>query len=259
MSFARFIAWKTFQRFPSLRTSLTNVLVRDEDVDIELFGAKLCVNKRAEIGLWRAAQAADHNIVFRDEVASILNLAMLLQPGDVFVDIGANVGLYSALLSRLARVAQGNRFVAVEANPETARRLRRSLAETSVQVIDRALSDHDGELHFAPGVTSGVFGATSAGAANSVTLPCSRLDSPDLPNGDLVLKVDVEGHELEVLRGADRLFDAERVKVVYVDGYSAMELPQFLRERGFTFYDGRTLQPSTEAPPYSLLAVHAMR
>jgi hypothetical protein len=81
-----------------------------------------------------------------------------------------------------------------------------------------------------------------------------------LPPGDLVIKIDVEGHELPVLKGASRLFAEQRVKVVYLDGYSSSEIPALLRDYGFEFFDGRTLERCPAgAPDYSLLAVHRTR
>ena len=75
-----------------------------------------------------------------------------------------------------------------------------------------------------------------------------------------MVKIDVEGHELPVLRGAARLFEAQRIKVIYIDGYSDAAMPDFLRERGFSLYHGRSLVPcGAEAPRDSLLAIHRSR
>lgn len=63
-------------------------------MDIELFGAPLRVNKQKEIGYVRAYKNTKSNVVFRDEGAPLINLALILSPTDTFVDIGANVGLY---------------------------------------------------------------------------------------------------------------------------------------------------------------------
>ena len=250
--------WKLAFKYPRLRVALTRLLIPSRESDIALFGSRLRINTREEIGLWRAAKMAEGNVVFRDEVASLLNLALLLRPGDTFVDVGANVGLYSSILSRVAEVFPDTNFVAIEPHPETARRLRASVGNR-VTVLNSGASDKAGELGFAAGVTSGVFKVTSAELAQT-RIRCERLDALPLPPGDLVLKIDVEDHELPVLRGATALFDAQRVKVVYVDGYSDGSLPGFLQERGFVLFQGRTLERcDAEVPRDSLLAIHPSR
>jgi FkbM family methyltransferase len=250
--------WIIAFKYPRFRALLTRLLIPARKIDIQLFGAKLCIDTREEIGLWRAARMADENVVFRDEVASLLNLALLLQPGDTFVDVGANVGLYSSVLSRLRNVSPHTNYVAIEPNPGTVERLRDPVGG-AVQALNIAVSDHAGELGFMPGVTSGVF-RVSADSSSKMKVHCERLDALPLPQTDLVVKIDVEGHEVPVLRGATRLFDEQRIKVIYIDGYSDDAIPDFLRERGFSIYHGRTLVPcGAEAPRDSLLAIHRTR
>lgn len=253
--------WVLMFRYPKLRVQLTRTLLPDREVDIEIFGAPLHISTRGEIGLWRAAKLAEENVIFRDEAASLLNLALLLQPGDVFVDIGANVGLYSSVLSRYGNVFPATQFVAIEANPGTAMRLRQSVRDAQVTVLNVGASDRAAELAFETGVTSGVFKvAASARADGATTIACERLDALALPEGDLVLKIDVEDHELPVLEGASRLFEQARIKVVYLDGYKGDQIPTLLRDRGFELFDGRTLtRCDRHVPEFSLLAVHRTR
>ena len=248
-------------RYPRLRMALTRLFVPEREVEVQIFGAPLHISTREEIGLWRAAKMADDNIIFRDEAATLLNLALLLRPGDVFVDVGANVGLYSSVLSRYRQLFPETKYVAIEANPATAQRLQQSVAGREVTVINMGASDRATELAFEPGVTSGVFRVVESGGANGAKrISCERLDALSLPPGDLVIKIDVEGHELPVLKGAARLFDEQRVKVVYLDGYTGKEIPSLLQECGFDFFDGRTLERcASGAPDYSLLAVHRSR
>ncbi len=253
--------WIIAFKYPRFRLALTRALVPSRETEIQLFGAHLCINTREEIGLWRASRMADENVVFRDETASLLNLALLLQPGDVFVDIGANVGLYSSILSRFRNVFPQNRCVAIEANPATAARLRRSVNQSEVTVLNIGVSNQAGDLHFEPGVTSGVFKVgASAAVRNAMQIHCEPLDSVSLPEGDLVVKIDVEEHELQVLEGAKRLFADGRIKVVYLDGYTGVAIPDFLRQRDFILFDGRTMRRCDEAPPaYALLGIHRTR
>ncbi|MFZ1220710.1 MAG: FkbM family methyltransferase [Chthoniobacterales bacterium] len=247
-------------RYPRLRMALTRLFVPAREVDVQIFGAPLHISTREEIGLWRAAKMADDNIIFRDEAATLLNLALLLRPGDVFVDVGANVGLYSSVLSRYRQLFPDTKYVAIEANPATVRRLQQSVAGREVTVINMGASDRAAQLAFEPGVTSGVFKVSESEGANGANrIPCDRLDALPLPAGDLVIKIDVEGHELPVIKGASRLFDEQRIKVVYLDGYNSKEIPALLREHGFDFFDGRTLERCAGVPDYSLLAVHRSR
>ena len=259
-NFAVHCFWVTVGRFPAVRVWLTRLFVPSRDVDLQLFGAPLRINSREEIGLARAGRQANSNIIFRDEVATLLNLALLLQPGDVFVDIGANVGLYSSILSRFANAYPETKFVAIEPNPETVQRLRESVRNAPVTVLNVAVSDKESELAFQRGITSGVFKVAPPGEAGVTMVSCQKLDSLPIPEGNLILKIDVEEHELQVLTGAEELLKSGRVKVVYLDGYSSNLIPPLLDRHGFRFFDGRTLARSDhEVPPYSLLAIHRSR
>jgi FkbM family methyltransferase len=247
-------------RFPAVRVWLTRLFVPSRDVDLQLFGAPLRINSREEIGLVRAGRQANTNIIFRDEVATLLNLSLLLQPGDVFVDIGANVGLYSSILSRFANAYPETKFIAIEPNPETVERLRQSVRNAPVTVLNVAISDRESELAFQRGITSGVFKVAAPDEPGATMIPCQKLDSLPIPDGNLILKIDVEEHELQVLVGAEELLKSGRVKVVYLDGYSSNLIPPLLERHGFRFFDGRTLARSDhEVPPYSLLAIHRSR
>ncbi|HEY6207238.1 MAG TPA: FkbM family methyltransferase [Chthoniobacterales bacterium] len=250
--------WILAFKYPRFRAALTRLLIPSRNIDIQLFGAHLHINTRDEIGLWRAAQMADDNVIFRDEVATLLNLSLLLQPGDTFVDVGANVGLYTSVLSRFRIVFPEMKFIAIEPNPETAGRLRKSIGHA--MVLEMGISDRSASLPFSPGVTSGVFKVVNPdAAANAVNIRCERLDALPLNGSDLVVKIDVEEHEWPVLQGAAGLFDNKRIQVIYLDGYSDNRVPGFLRDRGFTLFDGRTLTRCDADMPQSLLGVHETR
>jgi FkbM family methyltransferase len=253
--------WVLAFKYPRFRIVLTRLLVPSRETRVQIFGADLCINTREEIGLWRASRMAEENVIFRDEAASLVNLALLLQPGDTFVDVGANVGLYSSILSRFHNVFPQSSCVAIEANPETAVRLRQSVRQGGVTVLNIGVSSQRGELHFEPGVTSGVFKVAAApGAKGAVQIQCDALDALSLPPTDLVVKIDVEEHELQVLEGAKQLFAAGRIKVIYLDGYTGSAIPDFLRQKDFVLFEGRTLRRCDEAPPaYSLLGIHRTR
>jgi hypothetical protein len=78
----------------------------------------------------------------------------------------------------------------------------------------------------------------------------------DILGSSLVLKIDVEAHERQVLEGATGLFEAGRVKAVFLDDYADPAVPAFLTQRGFVLFDGRSLSPG---PASTLLAIRSDR
>ncbi|MBA7533677.1 hypothetical protein ES705_25920 [subsurface metagenome] len=255
-----YIVWRLILRKPRLRKALTNLLISDEDTYIELFGTQLFINKRKEIGYWRAYRNLKSNIVFRDESAPLLNLALILEPTDTFVDVGANVGLYSCVLSKLQVLFTNMEFYSFEANSDTAKRLAVSLRERNVKMYNFAISAKNGNLEFVGGATSGVFGVKENMshfqiAEDTSIVKAKTLDSIGIKGDAIVLKIDVEGHEREVINGGSILFEANRIKAVYLDGYSDKSLPNLLKSMGFTLFDGQTLRPFS-LQEHRLLALH---
>lgn len=61
----------------------------------------------------------------------------------------------------------------------------------------------------------------------------------------LVLKFDVEGHELQVSKGAQLLFEKKFIRALLIDGYVDPDVKTYLRSFGFRFYDGKSLLPAT--------------
>jgi FkbM family methyltransferase len=244
---------------PWIHKALIRLLLPDVDLPVELFGSRLQINKRKEAGYWRAHRMARSSPVLWNESGALVSLALILAPGDTFVDVGANVGLFSSSLARYRHLHPSVRFYAFEANPDTAGRLRRSVPDGEVTVFDVAASNQTGTLRFVQGSTSLTFGVADSGGAHqlnegTVEVAARRLDEMEILGDSLVVKIDVENHERQVLEGATELFDAGRVKAVYLDNYADPAVPQFLTDRGFTLFDGRTLTPGCSS---SLLAVRS--
>ncbi len=247
----QFIVKHIFRK-PKRRLALTKLFYRDSNKYIELVGSRIYVNSISEMGYVRAASNAQSNIVFRDEVASLISVAMILEPSDTFVDVGANVGLYSSVLGRFQYVFPSMRFYAFEANPDTGVKLRETLSDKATNVEIVGISDKAGILPFAKGAVSGVFGALRNAsdfqcAEWVVDIPTKRLDQCEIVGSSIVLKIDVEGHEWEVLQGATGFFDSDRIKAVYLDGFDNKQIPSFLESKGFVAFDGRSLKrPPTQ-------------
>jgi FkbM family methyltransferase len=135
-----------------------------------------------------------------------------LRSGDCVWDIGANIG-YTALLYARA-VGPSGCVVAVEPSRRAFPLLVRSVAEVAhiVHPFQAAISDFSGEIDFADAEmldTSGVVENKLGG----YRVPCDTLDSllerPPRRAPDFI-KIDVEGHELQALRGATRVIGEHR-------------------------------------------------
>src|SRR5947209_7026365 len=143
-------------------------------------------------------------------------LDKLISGDAVTVDVGANCGLYTRRLARLSRQVH-----AFEPSQQMARLLRRTSAR-NVSVHEIALSDHDGdaELFIPQGDDGPVYGLASLGARTdpstrlvSAHVPIARLDAV-IDQDVAFVKIDVEGHELNVLNGAVELL--ERCQPVFL-------------------------------------------
>ena len=137
-----------------------------------------------------------------------------LAPGEVFVDLGANVGLFSVLAAQA--VGDTGTVHAFEPTPATAALLRHNAEDNGVagriRIVERAVSERPGTAHFAvfAGSAQGnqIAPAGGVGAAGVVTqtieVPVTSLDAyfaaEGWPRVDLI-KMDIEGAELPALRG----------------------------------------------------------
>lgn len=141
-------------------------------------------------------------------------------PGGTFVDVGANVGLTS--LSVAARLAgTGVRIHAFEPSEANARAFRSNLDRNAalaaaVRLTAVAVGAEAGELALRFGGESGHHHLTTDGNGDALVPVVSLGDyaaEHDLHSIDC-LKVDVEGWEVEVLRGAEPLLREHRIRAV---------------------------------------------
>ena len=132
--------------------------------------------------------------------------ARLLADGGVFFDVGANFGLYSLTLASLPDVS----CVAVEPLPQAAVKLmehREMNPGSKLQIFSVALSSRSGILNLEP-PANGNFGTGKvvSGGTEGVLVSAATVGQVLEAAGHTqvrVMKMDVEGHEMEVLRGMD--------------------------------------------------------
>ena len=159
---------------------------------------------------------------------------------DMVVDVGASIGIYSIWAAM--RQGAGATLLSIEPHPESFTLLERNVRMNGIRahLFNVGCSDASGslELHFDPShlVTSSFHGI-GAGRA-SIGVPVRTLDELVLgtpgPKHRLLLKIDVEGWELSVLRGATRSLErASRVVMECGDEEAAGDAVGYLGDHGF--------------------------
>jgi FkbM family methyltransferase len=141
-------------------------------------------------------------------------LARYIEPATVVLDIGASLGLWTLPLARVAR-ANGARLWCFEPNPENLPWLEANIDRNGlgsvVELRTVALGSGRGTARLGYRERGGGNGALlDADAGDAVEVPVVRIDDLDLPQRVSFVKMDVEGFELEVLRGGRALIARDR-------------------------------------------------
>ncbi len=177
-------------------------------------------------------------------------IGRLLRPGDVAIDVGANLGYFSAVMSR--RVGATGKVFAFEPVPKTLLQLHLTkLANRSenLTIYPVAVGEADStvDIRFEPGVAgnASAFQRFHAGSTEVARVPLRSLDSLSasgvLPDARLI-KIDVEGNELNVLTGATAYLRRARPSIIFE--YNA----ETARSAGWTLADVQAAL--TDCGPY---------
>jgi FkbM family methyltransferase len=155
------------------------------------------------------------------EIAVQRILVERLRPGAVFYDLGANIGLFSLLAARL--VGSGGKVFSFEPDAEIAARLRRNVARnnfSNITIIEAGIWSASDNRFFVPADASspdhgtGRFVTGENGAAGGF-IRCVALDdfAQTEPPPDAI-KCDIEGAEVEAIRGAEKLLKIHRPWII---------------------------------------------
>jgi FkbM family methyltransferase len=189
-----------------------------------------------------------------------------VREGDVVADVGASIGLYTVAIAK--RIGVTGRVFAFEPDPQSFAYLHRHVEQNSVQARVRLFpcavgaADSSVDMLLGSGSTSHVVADESksspAAQVKKVQLRC--VDSVFADTHLNVLKIDVEGYEFEVLKGARNLLAdperAPRMMFIELHPYRWQELMvndamilSFLRQHGYQVY-GLDRQPVTSIHHY---------
>jgi FkbM family methyltransferase len=200
-------------------------------------GTRLVV-RRGDTGLTGNVYCGLHEYA---EMAFVLHA---LRADDVFVDIGANLGSYTVL----ACGARGARGFCFEPVPLTYSRLVENLRanglEGCVSALNCGVGESQGTLRFSSGHDTGNHVLAQGEETLSVEVPVLPLDSLLGGAAPTLMKIDVEGFELPVLRGAAKALRAQSLSAIVMEvngsgrryGFSDEDLLQAMQSYGFGEY-----------------------
>jgi FkbM family methyltransferase len=147
----------------------------------------------------------------------------ILKPGDVFIDVGAHVGYFTLLAA--SRVGPAGRVLSIEPNPialdQLSQNVERSRLENVLTAHTACGESHDPVrlyLHTESNSSMASLSPENATSGTAVDVSCTPLDDLCLERGlarASLVKIDVEGAELSVLRGMTRLLRTMRPVVVF--------------------------------------------
>jgi FkbM family methyltransferase len=169
--------------------------------------------------------------------------------GDIIIDCGAYIGLYSIISSKLS--GNDGKIISIEPNPSVFEHLRRNIQLNKIEnsiLLNIALADREGEMEFfIPKVSAA--GSTfylehlslqKVAEFNKMVVKTMTLDKLILMenlNRVNIVKIDVEGAELLVLRGAQNALKSKKIDKLIVEIHKTINPPKevidFLLNKGY--------------------------
>ncbi len=184
-----------------------------------------------------------------EDFAEMSFLLHFLREGDLFVDVGANVGSYSLLASGMCLA----KSIAIEPVPQTFQKLiancKLNKLEGLIEFDQVALGNKEMDLYFSnlnTSVMNHVISKNDKQINPSRVIQVKQLTLDDLLNirCPSLIKIDVEGFEFEVLEGASKQLQNSTLKSIIIElngygkryGHSDDLVIRILREAGFSSY-----------------------
>lgn len=178
------------------------------------------------------------------EFEDILFLLHSLREDDLFVDVGANVGVYTTLVSK----ETGAQSISIEPISKTfeilSANIKLNKLESKTELLQIGIGDTKGELSFTNNKDSENHVIEKERNNQKFDVERVRIDTLDnICNSKtpLVIKIDVEGFETKVLHGAKRVLNDENLKGLLIElngsgsryGFDDSKIHKELVEHGF--------------------------
>jgi FkbM family methyltransferase len=184
-------------------------------------------------------------------------LTKVIEPGQVVYDVGANIGFFTIICSRLA--GAGGRVYAFEPMPESAATLRHNVALNSLDntaVVEKAASSAPGRAELLISEWSAFHALRSEeispperarGAVDVETVTLDGFASESEAGPPDVVKIDVEGAELEVIKGMSALLASKRPLLICELHGTNAEFVRLIESSGYQASAVESDQPLVDA------------
>jgi FkbM family methyltransferase len=176
----------------------------------------------------------------------------LIESHETVIDVGASLGYMTTIMAK--KVGQTGKVWCFEPNPEVYQELtenvsnwQKNLGWNQINTQQKALSNKSGVgLLSVPSKNREEATLVSSQSlqsqqyiAESYTVTLARLDAILKHSGQIgLMKIDVEGHELEVLQGATELITKQQIRDIIYEDHSGYPTPvsKFLEQHGYTIF-----------------------
>ena len=173
-----------------------------------------------------------------DILASTL-VGALSKPNSTFIDVGAHIG---SVMTDVVAHSPSTQIIAIEAIPDKARALRRFFPHAEIHAC--AVGEKTGEVSFFINTKESGYsglsrtnGARGAGDLIEIQVPMARLDDLVSSNDVDIIKIDVEGAELGVIRGAESIIERCRPIIMFESGPQSNDGLGYNKESIFLFFE----------------------
>jgi FkbM family methyltransferase len=193
------------------------------------------------------------------EAAELDQFLAGIRPGAVVADIGANIGIWSALLSRA--VGPEGRVVAFEPSPDNLTLLRSNLERnhcSNVEIVAAAVGKSSGRASFQTTTAGATHHLAADGSAGDISVELVSLDEHAAATSTSfdAVKIDIEGFEPDAFEGMSAVLDGRPLLLTEFSVVQAREagrswndvLPALLQRYGSCeVFDGRGVRRLTDA------------
>ena len=169
----------------------------------------------------------------------------VLRQNDLFADVGANIGSYTVLASAVA----GSKSIAIEPVPSTFTHLKNNISinniEQLVKLVNGGVGSANAKLQFTRDQDTVNHVITDGeDHENAIEVQVSTLDDICKDDIPLLVKMDVEGFELEALKGAQNILRNDGLQALIIElngscrryGVTEQEIHQYILSFGFNPY-----------------------